>query len=86
VILGADTTVTATFALKTSVCVVPNVVKKTLVAAKTAITAGRCGVGTISYATSPSIAKGKVISQSSQAGMALKKGAKLNLVVSKGPH
>ncbi len=85
-ILNADTTVTATFALKTTVCIVPNVVKKTLAAAKTAITAGRCGVGTVSYATSSSIAKGKVVSQSQPAGTVLKKGSKVSIVVSKGAH
>lgn len=86
VTLSADTTVTARFALKSTVCVVPNVVKKTLAAAKAAITAGRCGVGTIRHATSTKIAKGKVISQLPSAGTALKKGSKVGIVVSSGAH
>jgi hypothetical protein len=83
-----DTTITATFTVTAPApsphCVVPDVRRATLAAAKNTITAGKCGVGTITRANSKRIAKGSVISQSSRPGTRLKQGAKVGLVVSKG--
>ncbi len=65
-------------------CVVPNVKGQTLAAAKQAITAAGCKVGTVSKKPSKKVIKGTVISQSPAAGKQLKAGAKVNIVVSKG--
>ena len=86
VTMNANTTVAATFVLKASICLVPKATGKTLAAAKTALTAAHCGVGTISYAKSKTVAKGKVVSQSSPPGKQLKKSSKIGLVVSSGAH
>lgn len=84
-----DTTVTATFKLVTpplpQKCMVPKVKGKTLKAAKRAIKNHACTVGTIKHATSRTVEKGHVISQKPKPGRRLKHGAKVNLVVSKGP-
>jgi beta-lactam-binding protein with PASTA domain len=63
---------------------VPNVVGKTLAAAKAAITRAHCKTGTVSYASSKKIKKGLVISQSRRAGQKIAKNSKINLVVSRG--
>ena len=67
-----------------STCLVPNVRGKTLPAARRAIETGRCSVGTIGYATSPKVKKGRVISQNPKPGERLNHGAKVDLVVSTG--
>jgi serine/threonine-protein kinase len=64
---------------------VPKVKGKTLKAAKRAIKNHACTVGTIKHATSRTVEKGHVISQKPKPGRRLKHGAKVNLVVSKGP-
>ncbi len=80
VTLHAATTITAIFTLA---CVVPNVKGRTLAAAKKAIVAAHCAVGTVTTATSKTVPSGHVISQSPAAGKRAKKGTKVNLVVSK---
>jgi eukaryotic-like serine/threonine-protein kinase len=66
--------------------VVPNVRLKTLAAAKRKITAGHCKLGKVTKAKSKTVPKGKVISQSPRAGKKLARGAKVNLVRSRGKH
>jgi hypothetical protein len=66
-------------------CVVPKVTGKLLGIAKNAITTRGCSVGRITHATSRTIRRNHVISQKPKAGSRLKHGAKVNLVVSKGP-
>jgi beta-lactam-binding protein with PASTA domain len=81
---NADTTVTATFSLIPTKCVVPKVKGKTLSAAKRAIKAHHCSAGRVTRAASRTVKKGHVISQKPKPGSRLKHGAKVNLVVSKG--
>jgi hypothetical protein len=81
--LAGDQTVTATFGLL-SRCVVPKLKGKTLKAAEHTIRARNCTVGRIKHATSPTIKKGHVLSQSPEPGRRLRQGANVNLVVSSG--
>jgi hypothetical protein len=67
-----------------STCVVPNVRGKTLPTAKRAIARGHCRVGTVRRAYSKRVKKGRVISENPEPRMALPKGGKVNLVVSRG--
>jgi hypothetical protein len=67
-------------------CVVPNVVGQRLAPAKTKISAGHCRVGTIGYATSTRQRKGRVLRQRPAAGRHLANGAKVNLVLGRGPR
>ena len=64
-------------------CVVPNVKRKTLVAAKRAIRAARCAVGSVKSVFS-SKRKGTVVSQKPAPGTKRAVGAKVSLVLSKG--
>jgi hypothetical protein len=65
-------------------CNVPRVVGKRLAPARRAIRARRCRVGRVRYrrSTRP---RGRVVSQSPRAGRTLVNGARVNLVVSRGP-
>jgi beta-lactam-binding protein with PASTA domain len=65
--------------------VVPKVKGKKLGAAKGAITAAHCSVGKIGKAFSAKIKRGTVISQSPKPGTSGAAGAKVKLMVSKGP-
>jgi eukaryotic-like serine/threonine-protein kinase len=65
-------------------CVVPKLKGKTLTAAKRSIKTDGCSVGRIKHATSPTIEKGRVISQKPEPGKRLKHGAKVNLLISEG--
>jgi PASTA domain-containing protein len=65
-------------------CKVPNVKKMTLVAAKRELKAGDCALGKVKFAASPTVKKGRVISQSQRPGKTLPAAAKVNLVVSRG--
>jgi PASTA domain/Divergent InlB B-repeat domain len=79
---NANVTVEATFVLRP--CVVPNVVGKTLPAARAAIKKAFCSVGKVATAASSTVQRGRVISQRPPYGKRLKQHAKVNLVVSKG--
>jgi alpha-tubulin suppressor-like RCC1 family protein len=81
---NANTTVTATFSPTAKNCVVPKLKNKTLTAAKRSIKADDCTVGKIRHATSRTVKRGHVTSQTPKPGSRLKQGAKVNLVVSKG--
>jgi len=65
-------------------CVVPNVKRKPLAAAKRRIAAAHCRVGKVTKAKSKTIPKGRVISQKPRAGKKLAPGSKVKLVVSRG--
>jgi hypothetical protein len=82
---NAGTTVTARFRLLPKPCLVPRVKGKTLKKAERLIRAHACSVGRIKHTASRTIAKGHTISQNPKPGKRLKHGAKINLVVSKGP-
>ena len=71
----------ATFALLP--CLVPNVVGKSLKAAKLAIRRRLCSVGKVTQAPS-TLAKGRIVSQRPKHGTRLKQHAKVALVVSSG--
>jgi hypothetical protein len=77
-----NTAVNAKFVLRP--CVVPNVVGKSLKAAKRAIKKAYCSVGRVKMAASSKVKKGHVISQKPKHGKRLKQHAKVKLVVSKG--
>jgi kumamolisin len=63
---------------------VPNVVGDTQAAASTAITGAGLVVGTVTMASSPTVASGNVISESPIAGTSVSSGSAVNLVVSTG--
>lgn len=64
-------------------CKVPKVVGKKLPAARRLITRGRCRVGRVRRARSAR-PRGRVLSQSPRAGVSRTRGARVNLVVSRG--
>jgi List-Bact-rpt repeat protein/PASTA domain-containing protein len=78
----ANATVKATFALRR--CVVPNVVGKTLKAARRALTRAYCSVGKVASVASPKVKRGHVISQKPGRGRRLKAHARVALAVSSG--
>ena len=69
---------------RTARCVVPNVRGKSLSRAKGQIRRAGCVTGSIRRAFSGSVRRGRVISQTPRAGARLRRGAKVNLVLSKG--
>jgi uncharacterized delta-60 repeat protein len=81
VTMSAAHSATATFQ---PLCIVPNVKGKTLVAAKTAIRKAHCSIGKVTSAFSSKVKKGRVISQTPNAGARRAAGTKVNLKVSKG--
>jgi beta-lactam-binding protein with PASTA domain len=66
--------------------VVPLVVGLPLPRAKTRIRNHHCSVGRVTKKFSIRKKKGKVLRQAPKAGKHLKRGAKVNLVVGKGPR
>ncbi|MGD0345917.1 MAG: PASTA domain-containing protein [Terracidiphilus sp.] len=64
---------------------VPNVVGDTQAAATTAITGAGLVVGTVTTASSPTVASGNVISETPIAGTSVSSGSAVNLVISTGP-
>jgi hypothetical protein len=79
-----DASVQVTFDAKPLACVVPGVEGRALARAKTAIRRSLCAVGKVRRAFSGKVKKGRVISQSPRAHSRLKRGAKVDLIVSKG--
>jgi len=65
-------------------CVVPNFVGRLLASAKTKITRAHCRVGTVTR-VAPAKKKNTVVGESPRPGERLKKGARVNLKVSRGP-
>jgi len=85
--LGTALSVQATFVPLPSRpprCTVPGLKGRTLARAKVFLKGSHCGVGTVRYAFSRWVQKGRVISQNPQAGWQRERGAKVNLVVGKG--
>jgi len=85
--MTANHSVRATFAkaLAPPSCVVPKVIGKSLAKARTAITKAHCKLGKITRKASSAKKKGKVLGQSPRAGKRMQTGAKVNLIVGKGP-
>lgn len=69
---------------KRAACTVPKVVGKTLSTARRLIARARCSVGRVRRARSAR-ARGRVLGQSPRAGAKRARGARVNLVVSRGP-
>jgi hypothetical protein len=65
-------------------CVVPRVNGKTLTVARRLIVRARCSTGRVTRRYSAQVARGRVMRQSPRAGTRLRRGAKVNLVVSRG--
>ncbi len=65
-------------------CVVPNVVGKTLAAAKRLLAGARCRVGTVRQAYSARVRKGRVIAQSRARGRSLPLNSRVALTLSRG--
>ena len=65
-------------------CVVPNLLGKTLQAAKLSLKKAFCSLGTVATTESPSVTQGRVISQSPKHGKRVKQHTRVNLVVSSG--
>ena len=65
-------------------CVVPNVRGRSLARAKAQIRKAGCITGSIRRAFSSSVRSGRVMAQSPRAGSRVRRGAKVNLVLSKG--
>jgi Ca2+-binding RTX toxin-like protein len=65
-------------------CLVPNVRGKPLAAARALVRRRNCAAGKVSRAYSRKVRKGRIISQRPRAGARLARGAKVNLLVSRG--
>ena len=87
VTLNGNESVVATFNQRQvpAVCIVPKVIGKKLRIAKTKIIAAHCKVGRVSYAKSKKKKKGRVIRERPAAGTHRANGAKVSLVVGRGP-
>jgi hypothetical protein len=83
--MSANRAVTATFALIPPVrCHVPNVRRKLLAGARTAIVQAHCAVGTISKVYSTTVKRRRVVSETPAPASTRPNGWKINLKVSKG--
>jgi Bacterial Ig domain/PASTA domain len=76
--------VVAVRAAKQLRCVVPNLKGKTLVRARALLKARRCALGRVTRAHSRLLKRGLIIKQSRRPGASLRRGAKVNVVVSRG--
>lgn len=72
--------------LDQTICRVPRVKHMAIAKARRALVQADCAVGRIGRAFSPTVRKGHVISQRPRAGAQRPKGAKVKLVLSKGPR
>lgn len=82
--VGWGTTVTVTVSKGKERYAVPNVVRKSEAEAREQITAAKLAVGTVKQDFHEEIAAGLVIRTDPEPGTSLKRGTKVNLVVSKG--
>jgi hypothetical protein len=73
-----------TFSIARATCTVPNVVGKTLGAAKSRIASSHCRTGKVAHAYSRTRKKGIVISQSRRPGVVVPAESTVDLVVSRG--
>jgi hypothetical protein len=76
------TTVTAPPA---PVCSVPKLLGKTLLRARRALAAAHCRLGRVGYAFSSARKRGRVVAQRPRAGVRIKAGARVKVVVGRGP-
>jgi len=81
VTLNASTAAVATFQAQ---CVVPNVLGQPLSKAQERLKAAHCSTGKVTSAYSDKLGKGRVISQRPHGARVRPRGARVNLVVSKG--
>jgi hypothetical protein len=65
-------------------CVVPNVRGRTLAKARGLLVGGHCRLGRVGHAFSRRVRRGRVVSQARHPGVRLARGAKVDLVVSRG--
>jgi hypothetical protein len=65
-------------------CLVPNVRRKTLAAAKIALKRAHCSLGRVSRAYSATVKRDRVVSQRPAPGSRRPKGSKVNLIISSG--
>ena len=65
-------------------CLVPNVRGKTVAQARSMLAARRCALGRVNRAFSAHVRRGKIISQSRRPGLRLRRGTRVNVVVSRG--
>jgi hypothetical protein len=79
---AANVSVKARFGIRQ--CVVPNVVGKTVKAARRALTRADCSAGKITTATSSKVRKGRVVTQKPRRGKHLRAHSKIRLVVRSG--
>lgn len=84
--LTANNSATATTTVRALPCVVPNVKRKTLAAAKKAIARAHCALGKVRLAYSAKVRRGRVIAQRPAPGTRLRSGWRVNLMVSRGPR
>ncbi len=68
----------------TARCLVPNVVRRTLAAARSALVRAGCRVGPVRNARSTTVARGRVVGQAPKAGLRVARGTRVSLVVSRG--
>lgn len=80
---GNSASVQAMFTLA-SPCIAPGLKGKTLATARLFIKRRGCSVGKITHAFSNKVKKGRVVSQNPQHGWQRERGAKIDLIVSKG--
>jgi beta-lactam-binding protein with PASTA domain len=83
---NAAPNVSRTFSIAHAPCTVPQVIGKTLVAAKDAIAKRHCRTGPVTHTYSRARKNGIVISQSRRPGKVLPAASKIGLVVSRGPR
>ena len=84
--MTADHAVNAKFVrVRAPSCAVPKVVGLSIAAAKRRLVRAHCAVGTVTRAASPARKKGKVLAQTPKSHRILRYGARINLVVGKGP-
>jgi uncharacterized repeat protein (TIGR01451 family) len=85
-VVTANNSATATTTVKAPQCLVPNVKRKTLAAAKKAIIHAHCTLGKVRTAYSPRVRRGRVIAQRPAPRARLRFGGRVNLIVSRGPR
>jgi hypothetical protein len=81
---GQDPQIVSVLLNATGLCAVPQITRAALPVARRAIASAGCRVGRISRAYSRTVKRGRVVSQKPKPGTVLRKGGKVNLIISKG--
>jgi uncharacterized repeat protein (TIGR01451 family) len=84
--LTANNSATATTTVQAPPCVVPNVKRRTLTAARKALARAHCTLGKVRLAYSQRMQRGRVISQRPAPRTRLRYKGRVNVVVSRGPR